>query len=92
VVTTGDNYVGTAEDQLREKITNLYASIMQFAGRPSNSQLESLNVLETEMTSAQQKFEEIKAKKITAINTQLQKAKLAEVKVKTWEEFKAKEN
>jgi len=88
VVTTGDNYVGTAEDQLREKIINLYAAVMQFSGKPATSQLESLKVLEGELANAQKKFEEIKTKRIPAINTQLQKASLAEIKVKTWEEFK----
>jgi photosystem II stability/assembly factor-like uncharacterized protein len=91
VITTGDNYVASAEDQLREKIANLYSAVMSFKGRPSTSQLESLKVLEGELADAQKKFEEIKNKKIPTINSLLQKNKLTEIKVKTWEEFKAME-
>jgi len=49
VVTTGDNYVGTAEPELREKITALFGEVAAYAGRPSNAQLESLKDLNTQL-------------------------------------------
>lgn len=49
VVTTGDNYVGTAEPELREKIAALFGEVAAYAGRPSNAQLESLKDLNTQL-------------------------------------------
>lgn len=49
VVTTGDNYVGTAEPELREKIATLYGTIAGYAGRPSSAQLRNLEELDAEL-------------------------------------------
>ena len=46
VVTTGDNYVGAAEPQLREKIANLYGEVLSYAGKPTNAQLKNLDLLQ----------------------------------------------
>ena len=45
VVTTGDNYVGSAEPQLREKIGDIYSTIGSYYGAPSSSQLENVETL-----------------------------------------------
>jgi photosystem II stability/assembly factor-like uncharacterized protein len=49
VVTTGDNYVGTADPELREKIATLYGAVAGYAGRPSNAQLRNLEELDLEL-------------------------------------------
>ncbi len=53
VVTTGDNYVGAAEPQLREKITDLYSKLVDSYDKPSASELENLGMIS-------QRFEEAK--------------------------------
>ncbi|MEQ8572627.1 MAG: hypothetical protein RIB63_01090, partial [Fulvivirga sp.] len=40
VITTGDNYVGSAEPQLREKLSNLYSKIASGFEPPSSSEIE----------------------------------------------------
>jgi hypothetical protein len=45
VITSGDNYVGMAEPQLREKIATLYGEVNSYPGKPSVAQIESMKVL-----------------------------------------------
>jgi hypothetical protein len=42
VVTKGDNYVGTGEPQLREKLNDIYGTISSYYGAPSSTQLENI--------------------------------------------------
>ncbi len=51
VVTTGDNYVGTAEPELREKISSLYGVTASYAGKPSQAQLANLRELQTQLAT-----------------------------------------
>ena len=86
VITTGDNYVGSAEKQLREKLGAIYASVASQYDAPSPSQkaniesiLETYNKVEAEF----KKLEKIHFSKI------LEKAKKTtpEYKLKTFDEF-----
>lgn len=52
VITTGDNYVGQAESQLREKIADLYGEVAGYAGKPSNAQLQNLALLKGQLDKA----------------------------------------
>ena len=77
VVTTGDNYVGSAEPQLREKMSDLFSKITGSYDIPSNSELENLSVIEERFTKAKTAYSKIK-KKVKFIE---------ELKLKTFEEF-----
>ncbi|MFK8058701.1 MAG: WD40/YVTN/BNR-like repeat-containing protein [Polaribacter sp.] len=77
VITTGDNYVGSAENQLREKMTDLYSKIATSYDKPSNAELESLSVIEEEFENAKKKYSKIK-KKVRFLD---------DLKLKTFEEF-----
>lgn len=89
VVTKGDNYVGTAEPQLREKISSLYGAVAEYAGRPSNAQLTNLDVLASKLNAAQSKFDGLKSNQLAKLTEQFIKLKMGEIKLKTFEEFKA---
>ena len=65
VVTTGDSYVGEAEPELREKLSDLYAEVANQFEKPSLSQLENKEVLETRLQKAKKDFEKIKNKEIS---------------------------
>jgi ribosomal protein S24E len=41
VITSGDNYVGASEPQLREKMTNLFQRVESNPGAPTTNELES---------------------------------------------------
>jgi photosystem II stability/assembly factor-like uncharacterized protein len=86
VVLKGDNYVGTAEKQLREKIAELYSTICFFPGRPTNAQMSNLKVLEEKLNDAKTKTDGFVAK-LTTINPALIKAQLPEIKFRSREDF-----
>ncbi|WP_207893808.1 WD40/YVTN/BNR-like repeat-containing protein [Tenacibaculum sp. M341] len=64
VVTTGDNYVGEAEPELREKLSDLYAEVANQFEKPSASQLENKEVLETRLKKAKADFKKIESKEV----------------------------
>lgn len=47
VITTGDNYVGAAEPQLREKMTNLFQRVESNPGAPTLNELENLSQIQS---------------------------------------------
>ena len=77
VITTGDNYVGSAESQLREKMAGLYSKIAGSFDKPSNAELENLSIIEERFEKAKKEYSKIK-KKVKF---------LEELKLKTFEEF-----
>ena len=77
VITTGDNYVGSAEPELREKLADLFSKIVGSYDKPSNSELEFLSIVENRYSKARKDFDNI-SKKI--------KFKKA-LQLKTFEEF-----
>ena len=65
VITTGDNYVGAAKKQLREKMSDLYAKVASSYDKPSANELENLELIEKEMKSANKSYSKI-IKKISS--------------------------
>lgn len=62
VITTGDNYVDTAEPELREKISQLYGIVIANFDRPSVIQEENKNTLNEKLKESQNKFTSIISK------------------------------
>jgi len=77
VITTGDNYVGSAEPQLREKMSTLYSKIAGSSDKPSSSELENLSIIDDRFITAKKDYEKIK-KKIKFLD---------ELSLKTFDEF-----
>jgi photosystem II stability/assembly factor-like uncharacterized protein len=88
VVLKGDNYVGTAEPQLREKISSLFGEVVGYAGRPSNAQTSNLKNLDAKLTEAKAKVASWRAK-IDALAPAMQKLQLNPIKFRSFEEMKA---
>ena len=76
VITIGDNYVSSAEPQLREKMADLYSKIASSYDKPSNAEFDNLSVIEERFNKAKTDFEKLK-----------KKARLKDFKIKTFEEF-----
>jgi hypothetical protein len=87
----GDNYVGAGEPQLREKMGDLYSTIAGYYGRPSQTQMDNLKLIETKMEEARKNFTAIKDKYYSKYKTAIEKAGLKGVELKTKEEFLKKE-
>lgn len=62
VVTSGDNYVGAAESQLREKIADVYSKLISSYDIPTKSDLDRLNQLSAAYEKASQEFNALKKK------------------------------
>lgn len=77
VITKGDNYVGSAEPQLREKMTSLYAKLAGSYDVPSNNELENLKLIEERFNKAKSNYAKLKGK-AKFFNS---------LKLKTFEEF-----
>ncbi|MCH2081718.1 MAG: hypothetical protein MK226_04965 [Saprospiraceae bacterium] len=86
VVTTGDNYVGQAAPELREKIATLYSEVAGYAGKPSNAQLESLALRESELNQAKADLDTL-MKRLETINQLLSKKEMDQINYRTREEF-----
>ncbi|MCF6350658.1 MAG: hypothetical protein L3J23_06445 [Flavobacteriaceae bacterium] len=77
VITTGDNYVGSAEKQLREKLADLFSKISNSYDKPSSAELENIQIIEDRFNAASKSFLKIK-KKVKFVK---------ELNLKTFEEF-----
>jgi hypothetical protein len=60
VITTGDNYVGAAEPQLREKMTNIFQRIEENYGVPSPDEIQNLESIKNRYQKAADELDKIK--------------------------------
>ncbi len=89
LVATKEGFL-TGEVQLRERVVDLYGSVSGYGGRPTESQLSRMDVLEKNIEKANTDFEAMTSKDLAQINTQLQTKNLTPIKVMTKEEFDKK--
>lgn len=89
VVTKGDNYVGAAEPQLREKMAELYAKVADSYYKPNQAELSNLEAIESRFTESKAEFKKIKDKNLPKITGFKSKdGSLQPLILKTFEEFK----
>ena len=77
VITTGDNYVGAAEPQLRERMADLYSKVASSYDKPSPAELSNLKVIAARFEKGKQDFTKIKEKYL----------KKQELQLKSFDEF-----
>ncbi len=87
VVTKGDNYVGAAEPQLREKLTDIYARVAQSFHAPNQAELDNMVAMETRYNKAKDDYRKLKDKHLPKLNSVLSKDKLQPIVLKTYEEY-----
>ncbi|MCB0494837.1 MAG: hypothetical protein KDC79_01760 [Cyclobacteriaceae bacterium] len=87
VITTGDNYVGTADKQLREKIGDLYSVVADNYGKPGNGQYANLAILEKTLEEAKTKYSYIKNKELSKLERAGSKYDLGAMQEKSFEQF-----
>ena len=91
VITSGDNYVGTVENQLREKLSEIYAAITGYYGAPTKTQLENVSLIEGEMDDARSAFGGVTNGSLKKYKQSLEKAELQLPKLKSFDEYVDKE-
>ena len=77
--------------KLREKVVELYAVVNSYGGKPTESQLYRMKLLQKEIQKANSTFKSILQKNLKKINTKLKSKKLKPIKIPTPEEFKKTE-
>jgi photosystem II stability/assembly factor-like uncharacterized protein len=87
VVTTGDNYVGAGEPQLREDMAELYSKVAQTFYKPSRAEMDNLEAIEGRFTAAKADLKKIKDKHIAKLNEVRTKNKLEPIIMKPYDEF-----
>ena len=90
VITTGDNYVGSAEPQLREKLGDIYSKVAGYYGKPSNSEFKNIKLITNRFNKAKVDFEAIKTKYYTKYVKAAEKQEVKPLTIKTYEEFTKK--
>ncbi len=89
VITTGDNYVGMGEPQLREDLAELYSKVASSFYRPSASELANQDAIESRFTTAKSEFKKIKDKHLAKVSEIRTKNKLEPIVIKSFDEFLA---
>jgi len=88
VVTTGDNYVGSAPPQLKEKLATLYNEVAGYQGAPSYTEIENIKLLSTQTQKAMADLDTIWEKDWKPFVKKVEeKGKNADPKIKTRAEF-----
>jgi photosystem II stability/assembly factor-like uncharacterized protein len=77
----------TGEEQLREKLGELYGGISGYAGRPTQSQLDRLVVLDGEVAQADRTFEALAGAEVARLGQRLAAKGLQPLMPLTREEF-----
>ncbi len=91
VITTGDNYVGRAENQLREDLSEIYSTIGRNYGAPTQSQLANVDFMKSKLKQAKEQMEAIRSGSMKKYTAGLTRTELELPKLKTFAEYVEKE-
>ena len=87
VITTGDNYVGAADPQLREKIADLYSKIAQGFEPPSRAEQKNLALLQGMLKDAQKQFSILKDGEVADMQKAISNDIGNEISIQSYEDF-----
>ncbi|RMA64439.1 WD40/YVTN/BNR-like repeat-containing protein [Ulvibacter antarcticus] len=87
VITSGDNYVATAENELREKMGELYSNVATTYDRVSGAHKLNFDLISEDFSKAKKRYEEIKEKEGEKFYTFLEKNKLPLPQIETKAEY-----
>lgn len=87
VVTKGDNYVGAAEPQLREKMSELYAKVADSFYKPNTAEMGNMDAVETRFNTAKADFKKIKDKELKKLTSLMSENKFGQIPMKSYDEF-----
>jgi photosystem II stability/assembly factor-like uncharacterized protein len=76
IVATKEGGAITGEERIREFMTDLYYGVNNYEGKPTQSQVERTDALGRELEDVMKEFEQLTAKQLPAVNSELQKKKL----------------
>lgn len=80
----------TGEEQIREKLSMIYAAVAGYEGRPSEVYVQGLTTMNKEILGAQTKLEKVYTTTLPKINTELIKEKLPALNLMKRDDWEAK--
>lgn len=89
LVATKESKGITGEERLRENLSMLYYNVISYEGKPTDSQLNKLEVMKKELENAQQKTDVLFAKNLEDLNNQLAKANAKKLVILSKQDFDA---
>ncbi len=87
VITTGDNYVASAEPELRERMGNLYAGVASNYDGVSGARKENLKLITSQFETEKERYAKIMAKEGKKFMSFLEKNELAKPDIKSKEDY-----
>lgn len=87
VITTGDNYVASADPEIREKLGDLYSGVAGNYGKVSPSRKDNFELISEELNEAKATYKTIKNKEVKKLYSYLEKNEIALPVLKSKEEF-----
>jgi archaellum component FlaC len=87
VITTGDNYVASAEPELREKMGDLYSNVASNFNKVSGASQANYELIADDFSEEKKRYEEIMAKEGKKFNSFLEKNNIAKPELLSKEEF-----
>ena len=87
VITTGDNYVASAEPELRERLGDLYAGVASTFDGVSGSRAENFKLVSEEFNTEKQRYADIMAKEGKKFMSFIAKNDIPKPEMKSKEEF-----
>jgi len=91
VITTGDNYVASAEPELRERMGELYSNVANAYDRVSGAHKQNYELISSEFETEKKRFAGIKAKEGRKFMKVLEKNEFTKPAVQTKQEFLKKD-
>lgn len=91
VITTGDNYVASAEPELRERMGELYSNVATSYDRVSGALKQNYELIKDDFSKEKVRFEKIKDKEGKKFMKVLEKNNLGAIEMKTKTEFLTKD-
>ena len=86
LVATSPNRL-SGEVKLSEKVADIYSGIISYSGKPTDSQIQGLNLLSGVFTKYREQMDKILGEDLLKINSELKNSGLEEIKVITKEEY-----
>jgi len=87
VITTGDNYVASADPELREKMGDLYSGVAGNYGKVTGARLDNFVVVTEEFDTAKERYLAIKEKELNKLYSFLEKNEISLPEIKNIEDF-----
>ncbi len=87
VITTGDNYVASADPELREKMADLYSNVASNFNKVSGASQANFDLIDEDFSNEKKRYDEIMKNEGKKFNSFLEKNNISKAEIQSKEEF-----